>query len=566
MNRIFFVVIATCSLGLPAFWSSVLRAQPRKLIEQYSADEASLKFKYRNPTSTTTLNRLAEFYSVWKTRAARHSFEGLGIDERIDVLLLREQTQQKYDRIQRELARVEVVDRVVPFLQPLYQMLEAHEKTRESNARQIAETMESVSSRIDSFDSSIVQLFADSNQTVLARAIEKQSDLQRALDEFDHFHRGYDPEYSWWVDRPFTKLKDRLKKHEDLLKSALYGGRDPESVLIGKPIGKQALQEELAHEFIPYSPEELIEIANQELIWCDNEMRKAARELGYNNWKDAQEHVKSRFVPPGQQPRLINELANEAVGYLESNNLITVPAVAKETWRMRMMSPARQKMSPYFLGGPTILVSYPTDTMDHRDKLMSLRGNNPHFARATVHHELIPGHHLQFFMNKRNKPYRQAFNSPFWLEGWAVYWEMLLWDLGFARSAEDRIGMLFWRKHRCARVIFSLNYHLKQMTAGECVDFLIERVGHERNNAMAEVRRSIQGGYGPLYQAAYLIGALQFRRLHEEFVQSGKMTNREFHDSVLKENSLPVELLRAKLSGTEPGSDFRPGWKFYQRN
>ena len=60
-----------------------------------------------------------------------------------------------------------------------------------------------------------------------------------------------------------------------------------------------------------------------------------------------------------------------------------------------MMSPERQLVAPFFLGGETILVSYPTDGMTHEQKLMSLRGNNKHFARATVHHELIPGHHLQ---------------------------------------------------------------------------------------------------------------------------------------------------------------------------
>ena len=86
------------------------------------------------------------------------------------------------------------------------------------------------------------------------------------------------------------------------------------------------------------------------------------------------------------------------------------------------------------------------------------------------------------------------------------------------------------------------------MSPEDCIDYLVDRVGHERNNATAEVRRSIMGGYGPLYQAAYMLGAKQFRMLHKELVQPGKMTNREFHDAVLKENSIPIELLRAKLT------------------
>ena len=90
--------------------------------------------------------------------------------------------------------------------------------------------------------------------------------------------------------------------------------------------------------------------------------------------------------------------------------------------------------------------------MAHEDKLASMRGNNVHFARATVHHELIPGHHLQLFMADRYT-HRQLFRTPFLVEGWALYWEMLLWDLDFQRSAEDRLGMLFWKSHRCARIL-----------------------------------------------------------------------------------------------------------------
>lgn len=54
---------------------------------------------------------------------------------------------------------------------------------------------------------------------------------------------------------------------------------------------------------------------------------------------------------------------------------------------------------------------------------MSLHGNNPHFARAVLHHELIAGRSLQQFMNDRHKSYRH-FHTPFWTEGWALYWEM----------------------------------------------------------------------------------------------------------------------------------------------
>ncbi len=227
-----------------------------------------------------------------------------------------------------------------------------------------------------------------------------------------------------------------------------------------------------------------------------------------------------------------------------------------------MLSPERQKTAPFFLGGEVVQVAFPTDGMTHDQKLMSLRANNVPFSRAVVHHELIPGHHLQGFMTARYNTQRRAFSTPFWGEGWALYWEMLLWDLGFPETPEDRIGMLFWRTHRAARIIFSLKFHLGEMTADEAIDFLVDGVGHERASATAEVRRSFNGSYPPLYQAAYMIGGLQLLALHEEIVGTGQMTERDFHDGILKGGSMPIEMHRARMTAVAPAWEFTPKWKF----
>jgi uncharacterized protein (DUF885 family) len=60
------------------------------------------------------------------------------------------------------------------------------------------------------------------------------------------------------------------------------------------------------------------------------------------------------------------------------------------------------------------------------------------------------------------------------------------------------------------------------MQPAEMVDFLVKRVGHEVDGATAEVRRYIGGDYGPLYQAAYMLGGLQIRALYKELVTSGR--------------------------------------------
>ena len=162
----------------------------------------------------------------------------------------------------------------------------------------------------------------------------------------------------------------------------------------------------------------------------------------------------------------------------------------------------------------------------------------------------------------RYRPYRMLFDTPFWMEGWAVNWEMEMYDLGFIKSPEDRVGALFWRMHRCARIVFSVNFHLGKMTADQCVQYLVDKVGHTHDSAEAEVRRSINGDYEPLYQAGYMIGALQFRALRHELIDSGKMTPLEFHDSVMQGNIMPIEMVRARMENLPLTRDWKPSWQF----
>jgi uncharacterized protein (DUF885 family) len=184
-------------------------------------------------------------------------------------------------------------------------------------------------------------------------------------------------------------------------------------------------------------------------------------------------------------------------------------------------------------------------------------------SRSTVFHELIPGHHLQMHMIARYRSYRSLFTTPFWIEGWAFYWEFVLWDRGFAATPEEKIGMLFWRMHRCARIVFSLKFHMNQMTPQECIDYLVEKVGHERATAEGEVRRSFNGDYNALYQAGYMLGALQIYAMRKEMVEGAGMPEKEFHDRILKEGEMPIEILRALMQDRKLRPGHKAAWKFY---
>jgi uncharacterized protein (DUF885 family) len=336
----------------------------------------------------------------------------------------------------------------------------------------------------------------------------------------------------------------------------------------GPARGRAGLIQDLQDAWIPYTPEQLIALAEREFAWCDEEMLKATRELGFGtDWKKALEKVKTMHPPPGGQPAAIRDLVFEAIDYLRANDLLTVPQVAAESQHMAMMSPERQLVNPFFTGGSQITVSYPTNTMEYDARLQSMRGNNTPFSHATAHHEMIPGHNLTGFISQRFNGYRAPLpgGGPFFGEGWALYWELVLYDKGFNDTPEERIGALFWRMHRCARIIFSLRFHMGQWSPQEAIDFLVDRVGHERDNATAEVRRSFDpsAGYSALYQAAYLLGGLQLKGLRRELVESGQMTEKAFHDEILRQGSLPIAVHRLGLTKERLTRDMSLDWKFY---
>jgi hypothetical protein len=434
------------------------------------------------------------------------------------------------------------------------------------------------------------------SRTAANRAADEVDQVRTTVGTWYRYYTAYDPLFTWWVANPYQKLDEALRRYTQVIRQRLVGiqvvasapstpagggmgGGPPGAAaqaprnaaaanepIIGDPIGAEGLAMDLRHAMIPYTAEELIAIAEREYAFSEAEAKKAARQLGFgDNWKAAMEKIKDAAVEPGRQPDLIRDLANEAEAFFGKHDWVTIPTLAREDWRMEMLSPERQRVSPFFLGGENILVSYPTADMTHEEKLMSMRGNNPHFSRATVFHELNPGHHLQGFMSTRYNAHRRLFNTPFWNEGMALYWEMFLWDHDFHVRPEDRLGALAWRMHRSARIVFSLSFHLGKMTPEQCIAYLIDKVPFEPANSEAEVRRSFNGSYSPIYQAAYMLGGLQLRALYKELVMSGRMKDREFHDALYQGGPMPIAMVRARLAKVPLTREGAAPWRFAEQ-
>ncbi len=516
------------------------------LVEEFSADWSVLHRRWKLTYSPVHADRKGRLIADWQDRLSQLPFDQMSHAGKIDFSLLRNHLESLSSDLAREREEAERLETKLPFARTICELDRDRTSFEPLDAKLASKKLDDLAAHIAGAP----------EQEEDAVALMWANQLRKAMKEWAQFYQGYDPDIDWWIREPLARVNSGL----DSFCSKLEEAEKLSSQIPSRPIGREGLLNDLKFDMVPYTPERLIEIGEREYQWCMDEMLKASQELGFgDDWKAAQEHVKQTCLAPGQQPQMVLGLAREAEDYVA--DLVTVPEYAKEVWRMEMMAAERQKVSPFFLGGEAIIVSYPTDAMTFEEKAMSMRGNNPNFSRATVQHELIPGHHLQFYMLQRHRPYRKLFSTPFWIEGWTIYWEFLLWQMGFPRTPEERIGMLFWRMHRCVRVVFSLKCHMGLMTTQECVDMLVDRVGHERLNAEGEVRRSFNGTYPPLYQAAYLLGGIQFRAISEELQAKG-WSLKQIHDAMLRQNQMPPAMMRLALLGEDPPERENPEFLF----
>lgn len=530
------------------------------LLRRFQTDESGLKRFYDPDFSPMVQARLAAFRAQWRKTLDGLDYDKLGTEARIDWLLL--DGYLKHEEAQATLATQREAEMLplIPFAPKIVALEEARGRVEAPNGERFAATLDAISKELKAVRAQKRSV----SPTLALRTARALDGLTQTLATWWAHYDGFHPLVTWWCKTSYDSLRRELTDYSRALReeTAKVRGRDDDP-LVGDPIGREALLADLTYERIPYTPEELMQLAEREFAWCETELKKATQELGLgDNTKAALERVKNIHAAPGEQDTLVAGQVRESIAFLQKNDLVTLEPLCVETWRLEMSNKQVQRNLPFAAyGGQRMLVAFPTDEMDYGDKAMSLRANNEHFTRIVTPHELIPGHHLQSYMSERYRPYRQRFSTPFLIEGWALYWEMQLWEKNWARSPEDRVGMLFWRMHRCARILVSLGFHLKTMTPEKMIDFLVERVGHERSAATSEVRRFIGGSYSPLYQCAYMIGGLQLRALAKEQVEGKKQSLKQLHDSLLHEGPIPVELLRAAVTNSRLAKT-TPFWRF----
>ena len=159
-------------------------------------------------------------------------------------------------------------------------------------------------------------------------------------------------------------------------------------------------------------------------------------------------------------------------------------------------------------------------------------------------HEGYPGHHVQLSIAANaTSPARKAFRSNVLIEGWGLYVEELMTEVGHLDDPETRLLRLKDLLWRAARVIVDVGLCTGELSFEQAVAFLVDGPKLERPNAVAECRRYT---LNPLQPSAYALGRAAILDLRERASRAG-LDRRAFHDRLLATGSLPPALAATEL-------------------
>lgn len=165
-------------------------------------------------------------------------------------------------------------------------------------------------------------------------------------------------------------------------------------------------------------------------------------------------------------------------------------------------------------------------------------------------HEAIPGHHYQCSLQQENKDIPK-FRRFVWYgaygEGWALYSESLGKELGVYQNPYQYFGHLSDAIHRAIRLVVDVGIHYKGMTREEAIKYMMEHERATEQEATAEIERYMAI---PGQALSYKIGAYTIRAERTKYEQQlgSKFNIASFHDEVLNDGCLPLQVLQSKLA------------------
>ncbi|NVJ60670.1 MAG: DUF885 domain-containing protein [Gammaproteobacteria bacterium] len=177
--------------------------------------------------------------------------------------------------------------------------------------------------------------------------------------------------------------------------------------------------------------------------------------------------------------------------------------------------------------------------------LYDIKATPKYGMRTLAYHEAVPGHHFQIAIQQEleDVPMFRKF-APFtaYVEGWALYSEQVAWELGFQENPYDNIGRLQAELFRAVRLVVDTGIHAKRWTREEAIDYMLKNTGMAKSDVVAEIERYI---VMPGQATAYKVGMIKILELRKKAKEAlgDKFDLRDFHDVVLKNGAVPLDIL-----------------------
>lgn len=273
------------------------------------------------------------------------------------------------------------------------------------------------------------------------------------------------------------------------------------------------------------------------------------------HWTGVYEPLKDDHPQAANIKQAYQQQMDAARLFVIKNSVLTLPAgervITIDT------PPAMRRSSPFgtfetaspFEGGleGRLYLTPIEDWMTADQQAQRLRSHHTAWIPVIAVHEAYPGHHAQaLIVNENPNLLRRVISEPIFSEGWGLFTEELMFELGFLQGDDVRLTQLRNRLWRAARVILDVSLHTGRMSFDEAVAFLVEKVRFEPYAAELEVGMYIRN---PTYVLGYLIGMQEIEAIRAEYIAcfGQPQPPSVFYDQLLRIGSVPPSLLREEL-------------------
>ncbi|HRH64829.1 MAG TPA: DUF885 domain-containing protein [Bacteroidia bacterium] len=298
-----------------------------------------------------------------------------------------------------------------------------------------------------------------------------------------------------------------------------------------------------------YKPEEVFLIGESEVARIHNEMRRIMKETG---WQKDNLHEFFEFMRKDKQFYFANTTEGRnkykalATGIIDSMRN-TLDLIFKTKPKADIVVKAVEPFREQSAGG----AFYEDPSPDGKRpgtyyiNLYNMQDQPVYQAEALAYHEGIPGHHMQVAIAQELTgipKFRMHGGNVAYVEGWALYSELLPKEFGFYKDPYSDFGRLANEVFRAARLVVDVGIHYKKWTRQQAYEYFIKNTPNPEGDCRKEIDRYI---VWPSQATGYKIGMLKILELREYARKSlgEKFDIGEFHDVLLTNGPLPLSLL-----------------------